>query len=219
MVQMLMESDDSKVSLIIDTLSTGVTELSKHIIRLYKQFMLPGEVRFTRFTKNLSTVVNWKSDLLVEHIDIKNRSKLTMTDSRRQENMQMLLNMGLLSAETGIAPELRIRIIEELDLGIPITEMPFEGIADVNKARRENSRIVNNFAEIDADQYDNHDLHYAVHSDYIKGEEYLSIVTANPEIDQVMRAHIDQHYQIVDAKRRQAMADAAAAEKNKKGGK
>lgn len=219
MVQMLMESDDSKISLIIDTLSTGVIELAKHIIRLYKQFMLPGEVRFTRFTKNLSTVVNWKKDLLVEHIDIKNKSKLTMTDSRRQENMQLMMNMGLLSADTGISPELRIRIIEELDLGIPINEMPFEGSADVNKARRENSKIVNNFAEIDADQYDDHNLHYTIHSNYIKGEEYLSIVTANPEVDQLMRAHIDQHYQIVDAQRRQAMADAAAKEQNEKGGK
>lgn len=58
MTQMLMEADDSKFSLIIDTMSEAVVEISKHTIRLYKQFMLPNEVRFTRFTKDLSTSVN-----------------------------------------------------------------------------------------------------------------------------------------------------------------
>lgn len=217
MVQMLMESDDSKFSLIIEELSIGVTEVAKQIVRLYKQFMFPGEVRFTRFTKNLSTVINWKSDLLTEEIEIKNKSKIAISDARRKENMQMLIQSGLLTGESGISPELRIRIIEEMDLGIPVNDIPFEGITDVKKARRENAKIINQGAEIDADDYDDHQLHFAVHSSYLKSDEYLGIVVKNPQVDEIFRMHIDQHFKIVDAQRKQAMAEAAAQQN--KGGK
>lgn len=217
MVQMLMEADDSKFSLIVEEMSLGVVAIAKQVIRLYKQFMMPGEVRFTRFTKNLTTTINWKSDLLTEEIEIRNKSKLTLSDARRKENMQMLMQSGLLSADTGLSPELRIKMIEEMDLGIPVNEMPFEGIGDVKKARRENAKIVNQGAQIDADPYDDHQIHFAVHSDYIKSDEYLATVTRNPQVDELFRAHVDQHFKIVEAQREKAMAEAAAQQN--KGGK
>lgn len=58
MTQMLLETDESKFSLIVDSLVEAVIDLSKQAVRLYKQFLQPGEVRFARFTNNLQTRVD-----------------------------------------------------------------------------------------------------------------------------------------------------------------
>lgn len=217
MVQMLMESDDSKFSLIVDALVDAVIELSKQAVRLYKQFMLPQEVRFTRFTKDLTTVVNWHRDLLVEDIDIKNRIQLSTTDTRRKQDLQSLMQSGLLTAESqlGLGPDLTMKLIEQMDIGISIDEMPVAGYSDVKKARRENRLITMQGAQIDADQYDNHNIHYDIHTNFIKSDEYRKMVIANPMIDQLVRYHIDQHGQIVEKQRQQAQAQ-AIAEQNMK---
>lgn len=215
MVQMLLESDDSKFTLIIDTLVDAVIDISKQAIRLYKQFMMEGEVRFTRFTKDLSTAIHWNSNLLVEDITIKNRAKLSMTDARRKEQVQMLLQSGLLSKETGISPDMRIKLIEEMDLGISLNEMPIEGYSDIKKARRENYLIVNDGAEISASNFDDHQIHYDIHTNYIKSDEYRRIIIANPMIDKLMTDHIKQHSDVLDARNKQAMAEAMAQENNK----
>lgn len=218
MVQTLMESDDSKFSLIVDELINATIDIAKQAIRLYKQFMLPNEVRFTQFTKDLQTTVKWRKELLMEEIDIKNRVQLSRTDARRKEEVTMLLQSGLLNPDQSmLGANMTARLIEELDLGIPINEMPIKGYADVKKARRENKKIVNEMAEIDADDFDDHNVHYDIHTNYIKGDEYRRLVIVNPELDAVMRAHIQQHAEIVQAQMQKAQAEAIAQEKNKKG--
>lgn len=217
MVQKLMESDDSKFSLIVDELINATIEISKQAIRLYKQFMLPNEVRFTQFTKDLQTTVRWTKDILLEDIDIKNRSQLSRTDARRKDDVQALLQSGLLdSSQSMLGADVTVRLIEEMDLGISLNEMPIKGYADVKKARRENKKITSELAEIDMDQYDDHGIHFDIHSNFIKSDEYRRMVIANPQMDEVMRAHIQQHYEIVDAQMQQARAEAIAQEKKGK---
>lgn len=216
MVEQLMESDDSKLSLITNVLIEGTIEMCKQVVRLYKQFMMPNEVRFTQFTEDLQTVVEWKHNMLMENIDIKNKTKLSMTDARRKEEVMMLLQSGLLDpSATQLGAGATIKLIEQMSLGISIDEMPIKGYADVKKARRENRIIATNPMEIDADEYDDHATHFEVHTNYIKSDEYRKKVIANHLIDEAMRAHIEQHAQVVQSMQQAARAEAEAQQKMK----
>lgn len=215
MVQMLMESDDSKFSLIVDEMIQATIDIAKQAIRLYKQFMLPNEVRFTQFTKDLQTTIRWTKELLMEDIDIKNKTQLSVTDARRKEEINMLMQMGLLNPDQSmLGADMTVKLIEEMDLGLPMNEMPIKGYADVKKSRRENKKITNEMAQIEADQFDDHTIHYDIHTNFIKSDEYRRLVIVNPNIDILMRAHIQQHADVVEAQMQKARAEAIAQEKN-----
>lgn len=212
-MQMIMEADNSKISLIIESLSDAVIEMSKQIIRLYKQNLKPGEVRFSRYTKDLGTVVQWNKDMLAEDITIKNKSKLSTTDARRKEDVKMMLSMGLLNPENTLGPELTMKLLEEFNTGLSITDLPIKGQADYSKARRENVLISTQFIEIDADDIDNHNIHYDIHANFMKSDEFRKMVIANPQLDQVMRSHLSKHATIVQQQNIQAQAQAIAMQK------
>lgn len=216
MVQMLMESDLSKVMLIIDSLSDAVIEMSKQVVRLYKQFMTPEEVRYSRFTKNLGTSVIWTQDLLVEQITIKNKARLSTTDARRKQDVMQLMQTGLLNANNMLGPVVTEKLLQQFDTGMALNEITFAGKADLDKAYRENRLIVNNLAEIDADDIDDHNIHYDVHTDFMKSEEYRKIVIANPFVDQYMRKHLSVHQNIVQQQQTRAQAEAMAQQAGKK---
>lgn len=148
--------------------------------------------------------------MLVEDITIKNRAKLATSDARRKQDLQQMLASNLLDPNNPLGPDLTMRLLEEFDSGLSINELPIKGIADVKKARRENNLIVNQGAQIEADDIDDHAIHYDVHTNFMKSDEYRKMVIANPQMDALMRQHMGGHQQIINNRNIQAQAQAIA---------
>ncbi len=162
-ISLLLEQDDTRISLTADNLRDAVKRIGKQIIRLYKQYA--SSVRLKRVTGENGDVeiISFSAGSLgSEDIVFDTLSDIEDTLSSRRSMVYDLLKLGIFTDENGkMSARTKAKLFEILGFG-NWEEARDNDEAHIKKAQKENVDLESR--DIIPDLYDNHRLHVEEHT-------------------------------------------------------
>ncbi len=161
-ISLLLEQDDTRISLTADSLREAVKRIGKQILRLYRQFAkVPRVKRITGENGEVEIAAFSASNIDSEDIVFDTLNDIEDTLSARRAMVYDLLKLGLFTDNDGRMPaDTKTRLFEILGFGNWENGRSEEEIHR-KKALKENLDFEN--GEITPDVYDNHSMHISEH--------------------------------------------------------
>ncbi len=182
-LQLLLEQDQSRMQMSVESVERAVKEAGRQILHLYKQFA--SAVRLIRMTgAGGDTELFYFSASDISADDVQFDTEYERTPEQTREDILYLLSLGLLRDEKGnFSDETRNRVLDALGFG------SFETARDVSKlhlqkAERENVLMAQGDPAAEADDYDDHAIHIA---------EHTRALLSGAEQDEAVKARIVRH--------------------------
>ena len=187
-ISLLIEQDDTRISITADFLRQAVKKIGEQIIRLYRTYGGisrmkriagdNGEIELACFNANELT-----SDDLVFDAD----NELTDTLASRRSMVLELLRMGILADENGvISSRNKAKALEMLGFGNWESAMDIEQL-HIKKANKENESLKTKLTL--ADSYDDHKLHIDEHIKYLLTENHEKDITHKNNLQEHIASH------------------------------
>ena len=193
-ISMLIEQDDTRISVTAENIREAVRESGKHILRLYKQFAKSRRLRsIAGENGELEMLYFGASDLTSDDLVFDTENELIETPSSRKNMVLELMNLGLLTDENGRYSErTKCKILETLGFG---NWENSRDIADLHlkKAQRENRAFGER--EIIPDSFDDHEIHIEEHTKFMLSPEFDMDV----KMKETIAAHVNKHREFIDA--------------------
>lgn len=182
-LQLLIEQDDTRLSLSAEHIRTAARDIARQILRLYKQF--GSDARLARIAGKNGRVelMRWSaSDISSDDVVFATDNELLSTPAMRQNMMFELYKMGLLSGADGNMTEAgKRRFLEALGYGGWDSDID---LTSAHIARAEYENIKNSYA---LSEFDDHELHIDAHVKYLLTECPQGKKSAK------LKAHIEEH--------------------------
>ncbi len=183
-ISLLLEQDDTRISLTADCLREAVKEIAKQILRLYKQFAVaPRYKKITGDNGEVEVDAFESSTISSEDITFDTVNEIEDSISTRRAMVYDLLKFGLFADENGvISPRTKAKLFEILGFGNWENGRDKDE-AHLKKAQRENLEMEQN--EVVADNLDDHILHI---------EEHIKLsVSSRCEKDEKFHQRVQEH--------------------------
>jgi len=182
-INLLLEQDESRLSLIAENVRSAIKNIGTKIVRLYKQFAT--SVRLHKLTnENNIELFYWnQNDLSSDDIILESNNELTESSETKKQTLLSLYDRGLLFDNTGkISNSNKSKILNMLGFNNWET---YEDINEIHKTRaiNENLNIIN---LEDPLNIDNHQIHIEEHSKYI-------LTDVKNTIEQTFKEKLLQH--------------------------
>ncbi len=159
-LQLLIDQDTNRMHGAVESVERAVKEAGKQILHLYKQFAASKRLlRMTGTDGNTELFYFDASDISAD--DVQFAAGYDRTPEQVKEEILNLFSLGLLKDKDGnISDEVKNRILDALGYGT------FENARDISrlhiaKAERENVLLAQR--DLEADEYDDHELHRIEH--------------------------------------------------------
>ena len=181
---LLIEQDESRLSLVAEHVRTSFKEIAKKCIKLYKQYAT--SVRLGKFVTNdgILEMFYWThNDLTTDEIYLKSNNELEESKDSQKNNLLSLFEKGILFDNEGtISNANRMKILELF--GFKNWEFN-EDIDDIHKekAKNENLKLIK---LCDPMEIDNHKIHVNEHVKFI-------ISDFNESLDETFKSQILEH--------------------------
>lgn len=161
-ISLLLEQDDTRISLTADSLRDCVKRLSKHILRLYRQFAKVPRIKRIVGENGEVEVASFSSgNIDSEDIVFDTISDIEDTLSARRAMVYDLLKLGLFSDENGKLPEhTKSKIFELLGFG---NWEDGRNADDLHRKKALKENIDLERTDVTPDVYDDHQIHIAEH--------------------------------------------------------
>ena len=190
-ISLLLEQDDTRISLTADSLREAVKRIGRHIIRLYKQFADAPRMKRVVGEGGEVEVMQFRSgDLGSEDVTFDTENEIEDSLSTRRAMVYDLLGLGLFADENGIIPaRTKTKLLEILGFGNWEQSRDADE-AHLAKAERENFELKSR--DVVPDPVDDHALHITEHTKLCvsapceKNEKFRARVTA----------HINKHKEL-----------------------
>ncbi len=160
-LQLLIDQDTNRMQMSVESVERAVKEVGKQILHLYKQFA--ASRRLLRMTgTGGGTELFYFDGSEISADDVQFETGYDVTPAQLKEDMLKLLSLGLLRNEEGkLTDDTRNKVLDALGYG------SFENARDIShlhikKAERENILLAQQ--DVEADEYDDHDLHITEHT-------------------------------------------------------
>ncbi|HEY8443795.1 MAG TPA: hypothetical protein VIL24_03245 [Clostridia bacterium] len=191
-LQLLIEQDDTRLSMTAEFIRTAVKTLAKMILRLYKQFCEQTRLLNAAGENGELETYYWRSnDITSDDVVFTTENELNQTPANRRNFVFDLLKTGLLADENGrISNHMRHKILEMLGLGIWENAKDIESL-HIKKAKKENRELLK--AEVLASEIDDHELHIQEHIKFMLSDSFKKL---SQEVEQRFLAHIRHHKEI-----------------------
>lgn len=195
-ISLLIEQDDTRLSVTAENIRTAMLELSKNILNLYKLFVDGGKLAKITDECGRLQIFYWnKSDITSSDIVLETANELSESLSNRKQMVLELLKYGLLQNDDGRLDErTKNKVIEMLGFG------NWENGADetalqVSRAKMENVAS----ADLMVLEVDNHNIHIKEHTKHI-----LEIASDGVVSEKVLKLlkHINDHKMILQNEKR-----------------
>ncbi len=186
-LELLIEQDETRLSVTADSVRNAVKEVAKQILRIYKQF-----ASSTRIMKNAGNGKSVKlfyfkgSDISSDDVIFDTQNEITQTPAQKKTAMLEMLRTGLLSDDNGlISLRTKGKILDILGYG------SLDNTQDVlslhrSKAEKENIDMLSKSTRVD--DYDNHEVHLEEHLRKILEQD------VNQEKDVEFIKRLKEHY-------------------------
>lgn len=192
-LQLLIEQDDTRLSLSAEYVRLAAREIARHILRLYKQY--GSDARLSRIAGHDGEVelLRWSaSDISSDDVVFESDNELLSTPAMRQNMMFELYKLGLLFDENGKMPDaVKHRFLDALGYGGWDSDLD---LARVHSNRADSENLSGRYK---IDEFDDHELHIDAHIKFLLTE------CPSGRRAEKLREHIREH---------KAMRDAAATE-------
>ena len=161
-ISLLLEQDDTRISLTADSLREAVKRIGKHVLRLYRQFAkIPRVKRITGDNGDIELASFSANNIDSEDIAFDTVNDIEDTLSARRAMVYDLLKLGLFNDENGrLSSVMKAKLYEVLGFGNWESGSDYEE-THKKKAQRENMEFEH--ADMTPDVYDDHALHIAEH--------------------------------------------------------
>ena len=118
-LQLLIEQDDTRLSVTAENIRTAVKQVAKHILRLYKQFALKTRISRCVGKSGSTELTFWKaSDLCCDDVVFETENELNSTPAANRNTVFELLQSGLLHDENGkLSDDMRAKILDAIGYG------------------------------------------------------------------------------------------------------
>jgi hypothetical protein len=190
-ISLLIEQDDSRLSLTSSNIRNAVKEMGQQILRLYKQFALEKRLKRISGENGLVEMLYFNAnDLSNDDLVFDAENDLADTITNRRTMAMQILQLGLLQDESGkISPRNKTKILEILGYGNWENSKDIEEL-NIKKAGRENLKFAQ--TELIPDKTDDHGIHIAEHVKYILSAEH----DEDSITKQRVAEHIEKHKQL-----------------------
>ncbi len=190
-LQLLIEQDDTRLSLSAEYVRFAAREIARHILRLYKQF--GSDARLTRIAGRSGEVelIKWSaSDISSDDVVFETNNELLSTPAMRQNMMFELYKMGLLFDENGKMSETaKQKFMSALGYGGWNENYDLTNV-QINRAETENAK--DKYA---IDEFDDHAIHIDAHI------KYLLTDCPSGKKSEKLKAHIREHKALLEAQK------------------
>ena len=187
-LQLLIEQDDTRLSLSAEYIRLSAREIARHILRLYKQF--GSDARLSRIAGDGGRIelIRWSaSDISSDDVVFETDNELLSTPAMRQNMMFELYKLGLLFDENGkMSDSARHRFLEALGYGGWDSDIDLSGVQK-NRAEEENYKDKYSVSE-----FDDHKLHIDTHIKYL-----LTDCPSGKKAEK-LKAHIAEHRMAIE---------------------
>lgn len=161
-ISLLVEQDDSRLSIASGSIREGFMEICKHMLRLYRQFATqPRLLRIAGENGEIEMRSFCASDLQSEDLVFDNENELSDTLASRRSMALELIGMGILQDEDGkVSARNKVRILDLLGFG------NWESARDLDECQRK-AAIRENLDTTDplcVHEIDDHRIHIAEHT-------------------------------------------------------
>lgn len=182
-LQLLIEQDDTRLSLSAEHVRVAAREIARQILRLYKQF--GSDARLSRIAGRNGQIelLRWSaSDISSDDVVFETDNELLSTPAMRQNMMFELYKMGLLADENGkMTDGAKHRFMEALGYGGWDSDIDMSQV-QINRAETECFK--DKYA---VSEFDDHKLHIDAHVKYLLTERPTG------KRAERLKAHINEH--------------------------
>ena len=182
-LQLLIEQDDTRLSLSAEYVRLAARDIARHILRLYKQFGSDSRLARIAGQNGQVELVRWSaSDISSDDVIFATDNELLSTPAMRQNMMMELFKLGLLSDADGKMTEAqKHRFLDALGYGGWDSDID---LAQIHVTRAETENLKDAYK---LDEFDDHGLHVDAHIKYL-----LSECPSGKKADR-LKAHINEH--------------------------
>lgn len=198
-LQLLIEQDDTRLSLSAEYVRLAAREIARQILRLYKQFGTDARLSRIAGQNGQIELLRWSaSDISSDDVVFETDNELLSTPAMRQNMMFELYKMGLLTDSDGkMSDAAKRRFMDALGYGGWDSDVDLTQI-QISRAESENFNDKYKLGE-----FDDHAVHEDAHIKYLLTE------CPSGKKTERLKAHIKEHRA---AQKLSAAAAAAAAE-------
>lgn len=191
-LQLLIEQDDTRLSMTAEFIREAVKSIAKMILRLYKQFGTQTRLLKAAGDNGELETYYWRNnDITSDDVVFATENELNQTPANKRSFVFDLLKTGLLADENGkINNHMRHKILEMLGLGIWETAKDIESL-HIKKAKKENRELSKD--QVNASEIDDHDLHIQEHIKFMLSDDFKK---ASPQVEKRFLNHIRHHKEI-----------------------
>jgi len=198
-LQLFIEQDETKMLTTVDEIKMTIKEISKHILRLYKQFVVTSHMSRMIGKNGKIELFYWKgSDINSEEIVFEVDGQINESPAQKRSMIFELLKSGLLQNEQGVLSNYtRNKVLEQLGFGM--WEMNQDlNVLHKNSALKENLDLVDSNTIKDPYEIDDHEIHINEHIAFILGGEFDK--NKNKDLENKILNHIRQHKDMLNKK-------------------
>ena len=191
-LQILLEQENSRLSVSLNSINTAVCNIASQVLRLYKQFATyPRVLKIVGEKGTIDALCFSSYDITTDEVVLDTQSEQIMTKSQRRSLIYEVLSSGILQDENGKVPNTtRQKIIDMLGLGVYDMGID-ETSLQIKYAQKENMEFALNMQKIKVQEIDDHNLHIKEHICFLLGAEGEKLKAQNK--DGVVLDHIREH--------------------------
>lgn len=168
-LNLLIEQDDTRLSVTADNIRSSIKEVAKKVIRLYKQFASVQRLSKTTNEDGEIELFYWSgSDLTSDDVVLDTANEMTETPAQRRNTVMELLTKGLLYDEDGkLTNRMRARVLDMMGYGNWDNALDLINL-QTKRACKENLRII----KLDPPEiFDDHEIHIEEHTKFLLSKE------------------------------------------------
>ena len=192
-LQVLVEQDDTRISITADKIREAIKGMAKQVLRLYRQFAtVPRLTKIVGDNGDIEVFYFTASDISSDDIIFETGNEVGETVAQKRSMVFDLLNAGLLHDENGkLSNRMRVKALDLLGFGV------WENAQDINdlhlkKASNENLKFMEGKI-LEPLEVDDHDIHITEHTALLLGSEFCKKAEKNNKLIENVLQHIRLH--------------------------
>lgn len=196
-LQLLIEQDEVRLNVTSDEIKSAVKEISKQILRLYRQFAITSHTSRLVGENGQVELFYWNANNInSEDIVFETENEVNESLAQKRSMIFEMLNSGLLENEDGkMTNAMRGKILEQLGFGIWEMSHDMKSIQK-SSASKENLVLKENGKISTPLDVDDHEIHIEEHTAYLLSGNLEKSANEKEKKEKILK-HINEHKNIL----------------------